>query len=131
MTNGKVLLIKVDDVKEASTVEQLLDLTEEVAIDSVTGVFKGIVNTAEDVACGCVKLTQGKVGEAADIAKGRVTNMIEGTLDGVKSAAALTEAGFDAVVNDKAFLTDTNKKHMKRVCRLGLYGALTGVISRS
>ena len=111
-----------------STLERVADFTVDVAKGAVCGVVTGTAATAEDALKGTLKLAHGDIVGAAKIVEDRAVGIVTGTLGAVESGIAVAQAGADAVMHGRDFLTEENKVHMTRLCRLGIYSALAGAV---
>lgn len=123
MSNDRNTVITIRPKGESASAEDIVDFATDVAIDSVVGIFQGLVNTVSDVAdCG-TKLCKGDLEGSGQIVKNRAEEFVKGTIGAVRSGAAVTEASYDALVHGKDFLTEENKAHLTRLCQLGIYSA--------
>lgn len=120
----KDIVIDVRPKGENASLEEVLDFSVGVAVDSVTGVFNGIVGTAQDVIKTGAYLCEGNVGGASQIVKDRTHAVAQGVVDTIKSVSDLSLASYEAVVQDQAFVTEENKTKLTRICKAGIYGLL-------
>ncbi len=122
-------IIDVTPEGESASAGDLFRFVTDIAADTVTGVISGTLNTAADAVDGAVKLCTGDIKGATDILCRRAASIVTGTLDVVKSGAAVTGAAYDTLVHDKRFVTETNKAHLTHLCQAGVYAAGAGTLT--
>ena len=88
MSNDRNTVITIRPKGESASAEDFFDFATDVAIDSVFGIFQGLVNTVSDVAdCG-TKLCKGDLEGSGQIVKNRAEEFVKGTIGAVRSGAA-------------------------------------------
>ena len=126
MENKNEVIVDVRPIGEESQLKDVIDFGTDVVVDSVVGVMDGLVGTGKDIWLSGLKLSHGETDQAAEIIKRRAHGVIEGIGETMKDGVNLAEAGVDALVNEKEFLTVENKERLTKVCKTGLYALLGG-----
>ena len=105
-------LIPASFTKNENGASEVLDFFADVAKGTAEGVVGGVCGTARDLLDGCAHVCRGEFGRAADIAVKRGAGMVAGAVGMVEAGVGLTASGADALLHDRDFLTEENKRRM-------------------
>lgn len=125
--NDTVLDARTSD--DSTDLTDILNFTGRIALGTVQGVVSGAATLVTDAARGCVELSRGNVGKAADIIVERGCAVVQGAVTTAESAVEVLQSGANAVLHDKPFITPENEARLTRLTQTALYVAGGCVLS--
>lgn len=121
-------LIPASFTKAENGAPEVLDFFSDVAKGTAKGVVGGVCGIVRDLLDGCTHVCRGEFGRAADIAVKRGAGMVTGAVGMLEAGVGLTASGADALLHDRDFLTEENKRRMTLLGQAAVYAAAGGAL---